>query len=408
MGQENTKIKKKVAVFFGCRTPEHDVSIITGLQVIKALDSTRFVAIPVYIAPNGEWLTGPELLNLSNYMLRQETIKQLKSVTLDLGANGTGKLLLKNSGFFSAGKAINFDIALLAIHGIHGEDGQLPAVMEIANIPYTGMRHFASALLMNKIATKHILRANNIPVLPCQIILRPKNSLIIDPQELKIITASINFPCCVKPCNLGSSIGVAKVNNIDELAAVLPNIFKYDHIALIEPFVENLVEYNVSVGVINGQVTVSAIEQPKLAAELLDFKQKYISNKNNNKLSGTKSAGTISEGMLGLTRELNPKLPVIMENNLRAWAKIAFNSVQGSGFPRIDFLCDSKTGQLWLNEINPCPGSFAYFLWEANKNNPILFTELLNILLQEAETLHKEQQLPLDPTPLDARLFNRN
>lgn len=408
MEHTNVKNKKKVAVFFGCRTPEHDVSVVTGLQVIKALDSTQFEAIPVYIAPNGEWLTGSELLNLSNYMLSQAIIKQLKSVTLDLGTSNTGKLLLKNQGFFSSVKSINFDIALLAIHGIHGEDGQLPAVMEIANIPYTGMRHFASALLMSKIATKHVLRANNIPVLPCQVILRPKNSLTIDPQELKIVTANINFPCCVKPCNLGSSIGVAKVNNIDELATVLPNIFKYDHIALIEPFVENLVEYNASVGIINGQVTVSAIEQPKRVEELLDFKQKYVSNKDSNKLTGTKSSGAISEGMLNLTRELNPKLPAIMENNLRAWAKIAFNCVQGSGFPRIDFLCDSKTGQLWLNEINPCPGSFAYFLWEANKTNPILFTELLNILLQEAEELHKQQQLPLDPTPLDARLFPRN
>lgn len=399
--------KKRVAVFFGGRTPEHDVSIITGLQALQAIDSTKFEAFPVYIAPNGEWLTGIELLNTSNYMLSREMINKLQSVTLDLGSSNSGKLLLKTKGFFGSVKSISFDIALLAMHGIHGEDGQLPAVMEIANVPYTGMRHFASALLMNKIATKHVLRANNIPVLPCQIILRPENGLVLDPQQLKHITAAINFPSCVKPCNLGSSIGVAKVNNIDELAAVLPNIFKYDYIALIEPFVENLVEYNVSVGVINGQVTTSAIEEPKRAEELLDFKQKYMSN-NTNKLSGSKSQSGVSNGMLSLTRTLNPVLTAIMENNLRIWSRIAFNSVQGSGFPRIDFLCDSKTGQLWLNEINPCPGSFACYLWEASKTNSILFTELLNTLLAEAELLHKKQQLPVDPTPLEARLFNRN
>ncbi len=400
-------MKKTVAVFFGGRSPEHDVSIVTGLQALKALDSNKFEAFPVYIAPNGEWLVGEELLNTANYMLTSDLISNLQSVTLDLGSNNVGRLLVKKKGLFSSLKSINFDIALLALHGIHGEDGELPAIMEIANVPYTGMRHFGSAVLMNKLATKQILQTVNIPVLPSTSIFRPANGLVVEDRALQQIATKITFPACVKPCNLGSSIGVAKVNNIEELAAVLPELFKYDYLAIIEPFVENLVEYNISVGYVGGQLVSSAIEQPKNNKDLLDFKQKYASGGSSGNKLGTKTGGMVNMGLLGLTRELNPALKVELENNLRTWAQMAFVTVYGSGFPRIDFLCNSKTGQLWLNEINPCPGSFAFYLWEASKTKAILFTELLNILLEEAEVLHKKRQLPIDPTPLDARLFSR-
>lgn len=400
--------KKRVAVFFGGRSPEHDVSVITGTQALKAIDINKFEAFPVYIAPNGKWLVGDELLNTANYMLNEEVLSKLKSVVLDLGSNNIGKLLIQQKFHIGAIKSIDFDIALLALHGIHGEDGQLPAVMEIVNVPYTGMRHFGSTLLMNKLATKQILQTLNIPVLPCKAILRPSHGLVIEVQQLQQLINGAVFPSCIKPCNLGSSIGVAKVNNVDELAEVLPNIFKYDNVALLEPFVENLVEYNLSVGIINGKIATSAIEQPKCVQDLLDFKQKYVSGNSNNKLaSGCKVPSTISSGMLSLSRTIHPELSSDIENNLRNWGQIAFINVQGSGFPRIDFLCNSKTGEVWLNEINPCPGSFAFYLWEASKEHNLLFTELLTILLQEAEILHKQQQLSVDPTPVEARLFPR-
>ena len=400
--------KKKVAVIFGAKSPEHDVSIVTGLQALKAIDITQFEVFPVYIAPNGEWLIGQELLSTANYMLSSQFINKLDNVTIDLGfnLNNKGKLLFKKNKLFRNKKSIEFDIALLALHGIHSEDGQIAAIMEIANVPYTGMRHFASTLVMNKIATKQVLKSVGIPVLPDNIIVRPTNGFVLDIVELEQIVSKITFPVCVKPCNLGSSIGVAKANNKEELVAVLPNIFKYDEVAVIEPFVENLVEYNIAVGCINNKIVTSAIEKPKCVQDLLDFKQKYASNngQNSNKL-GSKSSVS-SSGMLSMTRELNPQLDQNLERNLRNWAELAFKTVYGSGFPRIDFLCNSKTGEIWLNEINPCPGSFGFYLWEASKHN-ILFTELLNILLSEAEVLHSRQQLPMDPTPVDARLFPR-
>lgn len=407
--------KKVVAVFFGAKSPEHDVSIITGLQSIKALDTNKYEALPIYIAPNGEWLHGEELLDLNNYMLSKDKLKKLSKVTLDFvkaPESNRARLLIKRPKrlFNICNKYIEFDIALLALHGLHGEDGQAAAIMEMANIPYTGMRHFASTILMNKIATKQILSSVGIPVLPHKFITRPvSGGFIVDVKILEEIVRHINFPLCVKPCNLGSSIGVAKANNIAELTTVLPNIFKYDQVAVLEPFIENLVEYNISVGSINNKIITSAIEKPKCHSELLDFKQKYMGGGNNQDRYSSKfgcKTPNINTGMLTMTREFNPDLDLVCEKKLRYWAELAFNTVYGSGFPRIDFLCNSKTKEIWLNEINPCPGSFGFYLWEVS-NYKLLFTELLNALLLEAELLFNKQQLPIDPTPRDARLFPR-
>ena len=209
----------------------------------------------------------------------------------------------------------------------------------------------------------------------------------------------------VKPAHLGSSIGVAKADDLDTVRAVLPAIFKFDTTAIIEPFVDNLVEYNVAVSRIGGEVRTSAIERPKRATELLDFKTKYLSG-GGSKKTGGKQPGTSSQGMLSLTRDINPELPAAMEGRIRQWASEAFLAVGGTGAPRIDFLSNEKTGEVWLNEVNPCPGSFGYFLWEAAEK-PVLFTALLDHLVEEAKTRHRAGQLPSDPTPADARLFRR-
>jgi len=124
------------------------------------------------------------------------------------------------------------------------------------------------------------------------------------------------------------------------------------------------------------------------------------------KVPGTKVPGQSSEGMLSLTRELNPPLSADMENKIRSWAIKAFARVGGTGAPRVDFLCNAKTGELWLNEINPCPGSFGYFLWEAAAER-LLFSELLDKLIAEGLEISRRNQLPSDPTPPDARLFAR-
>lgn len=401
--------RKKIAVFFGGRSPEHDVSVVTGLQILHAIDQSRYEAFPVYITPEGGWLTGDILRKRENYLLSAEGLAQTQSVTLDVTPGRRARLVpLKKAGLFKKVENIEFDAAIPSFHGLYGEDGNIQGLFEFAGVPYAGMRTLASSVLMDKGATK-ILHSAGIPMLPYAIIKRPAQGYMIAAEDLKAMMGPVSFPCIVKPSHLGSSIGVAKAGDLETLRAALPVIFEYDDAAIIEPFVENLVEYNVAVSKAFGEVRTSAIERPKTTDELLDFKQKYCSggnDKSGNKL-GSKTEGPVSEGMLSLTRELNPDIPADMQDKIRKWAMEMFAAVDGTGAPRIDFIGNSKTGELWLNEVNPWPGSIGYFLWEAAKDHPALFTDLLTALIEEAFTENRARALPKDPVPKDARLLKR-
>lgn len=402
--------KKKVAIFFGGRSPEHDVSVISGLQALQAIDGALYDAFPVYISPNGAWYIGDILRQRANFLLSEDNLKEVTEVTLDVQGVRGGVLLPKKTPFFGAAKPVNFDIALPVFHGLYGEDGNIQGLFELANIPYVGMRTKASAILMDKITTKYFLKALDIPTLDFAVLRRPKQGYLIPEEQLSALLAPVGFPCILKPAHLGSSIGVAKADNVDEAKALLPAIFEFDDIAIAEPFVQNLVEYNVSVSKVSGRVLTSAVERPKNSDELLDFKQKYMSggdDKGGNKVSGNKTFSPASEGMLSLTREINPDMPAGMEDKIRDWTQRLFEAIDGTGAPRIDFIGNSETNEIWMNEVNPCPGSFGYFLWEASKGAPVFFTDLLTSLIAEAISENTAHALPYDPVPADARLLKR-
>lgn len=405
----NASGRKKIAVFIGGRSPEHDVSVVSGLQVYNAIDRSAYDPFIVYITTNGRWFIGEGLDKRENYIPKD--FGNLTEVTLDVsGASSKGALIPKESGLFSKPKPIEFDAAVPVFHGLYGEDGNIQGMFEFANIPYAGMRTKASSILMDKITTKYILQALDIPVLPFAKVKRPSDgSFLVDEKTLEELLEPVGFPCILKPTHLGSSIGVAKVNDVKEAKACLPAIFEFDTSAIAEPFVKNLVEYNVSVGRIDGALKTSAIERPKATDELLDFKQKYLSGsgKSGDKLGGNKqSSGPVSEGMLSLTREINPDISAEMDANIRQWAVAMFEALDGAGAPRIDFIGDSQSGEIWMNEVNPLPGSFAYFLWEA-AGETVLFTDLMTSLIEEAFVQNRAMVIPSDPVPEDARLLKR-
>src|SRR3954469_3724307 len=399
-------MKKRVAVMFGGRSPEHDVSIVTGLQALEALDQQTYDAFPVYVATDGNWWTGEGLRDRSRYIPSDSG--GLESVVLDTGANarGIGGLIQKRSGFpLFKPKTTEFDVALFAFHGLSGEDGRMQSVFDVANVAYTGMRPLAAGVFMDKATTKRVLAPTGIPQLPYAVLDRPASGLMPEAAALQSQLKNLAFPLIVKPMRLGSSIGVARVTTIDELRAALPLIFRLDTQAIVEPFVENLVEYNIAVSGFGGKIATSAIERPKRVDELLSFREKYLKG-GQGKAGGQKTPGQHSEGMLSLTRDINPSLPGQAEASLRNWAAECFKAVGGSGAPRIDFLSNERTGEIWLNEVNPCPGSLGFFLWEAAPA-PILFSQVLTHLIDEAFALHRANQLPADPTLPEAQLFPR-
>lgn len=401
-------MKKRVAVIFGGRSPEHDVSIVTGLQALEALDQQLYDAFPIYVSADGGWWVGESLRDRSNYIPSEQDFHALQQVGLDIAANplGTGRFVQKRAGWsLSRPKVTEFDVALFAFHGLSGEDGRVQAVFEVANVPYTGMRPLSAGIFMDKAATKRALAGTGIPQLPYAVLDRPASGLMPDAEALRSQLGNLAFPLIVKPMRLGSSIGVARVKDMDELRAALPVIYRLDSQAIAEPFVENLVEYNIAVAGFGGKVVTSAIERPKRAEELLSFREKYLQG-GKGKAGGQKTPGQRSEGMLSLTRDINPELPAQAEANLRRWASECFSIVGGTGAPRIDFLSNEQTGEVWLNEVNPCPGSLGFFLWEAAPK-PMLFSQLLDNLIEEAFALHRAGQLPADPTLAEARLFPR-
>src|SRR4051812_1818808 len=259
-------MKTRVAVFFGGRSPEHDISVITGLQALEALDGDRFSSFPVYVAPDGKWFLGDALRSRTTYIPRENTLKTLEGVTLDLWPNveGRGRLLpVKPGALFSKPKSIEFDVALLAFHGLFGEDGRIQSLFELANVPYTGMRTLASSICMDKAATKRILAGTGIKLLPSAVLSRPATGLLPPASEVEAQMGELGFPVIVKPLHLGSSIGVARATTVEEARGALSVIFRLDTHAIVEPFVDNLVEYNLAVRKGKTEIQTSAIERPK-------------------------------------------------------------------------------------------------------------------------------------------------
>ncbi|MFC3053713.1 D-alanine--D-alanine ligase [Kordiimonas pumila] len=404
--------KKVIAVVFGGRSVEHDVSILSGLQFLEALDPIKYDGIPVYIDPLGQWWTGDALLKRSHYPLTGGAHKGLKQIMLDLAtpANGRPRFIASQKGLLGEKtSSISFDLIVPAIHGSNGEDGTLQGMLDFAAIPYAGCRTLGAAATMSKPFAKTNARAAGIHVLPDLVVKRPAKGSFVDPDtlqaDMKAAFGKEVWPLIIKPCNLGSSVGVGKANDIDSLVACLMTAFRMDSEAIIEPFVENLTEYNIACrrGE-QGMVETSAIERPLSKAELLDFKNKYLAG---GTVGGPKLDSGPSEGMASLNRELNPaELTAEQEAFIRNSAADVFDLLDLAGSVRVDFLCNSKTGELWLNEVNTVPGSFAYFLWEAAAK-PINFLQLTTAVVEEGFALSANRLGATDTGTGGASIFTR-
>ncbi|WP_262693486.1 D-alanine--D-alanine ligase [Kordiimonas aquimaris] len=403
--------KKVIAVIFGGRSVEHDVSILTGLQFLEALDPTLYEGLPIYVDGLGAWWTGDALKSRKNYPVRDHAAS-LEPVRLDLAtpAHGRPRLIGRKKNLMGE-KAISieFDLIVPAIHGSNGEDGTLQGLLEFADIPFAGCRTLGAAATMNKEFAKAVARQHMLNVLPEVTIQRPKKGMFLEPETLTVaLSENLGkdpFPLIVKPSNLGSSVGVSKATDMDALIASLMTVFRLDKSAIVEPFVDNLVEYNIAVRrAPSGSVETSAIERPLSESDVLDFKNKYLAG---GTPGGPKLDSGPSEGMASLNRVLNPEeLTAAQETVIRDTAIKVFEVLDLAGSVRIDFLCDSKTGELWFNEANTIPGSFAYFLWEA-ATSPVSFLALASAMVDEGFRLSAARLGTTDAASSGATIFNQ-
>jgi D-alanine-D-alanine ligase len=383
-----TERRKRIAVMFGAASPEYDVSVVTAQQLMDAVDPEKYEVLPVFVDFENRLFVGGSLRNVSRF---RPLPPGLEEVAFGWGERGP------EVRFVSARKpAIPIDGALPVFHGRFGEDGRIQGMLELAGVPFTGFSAVDSGVAMRKDYTKLVVADAGVPVLPHVLISRRD---LADPAGL-LNRVGNRLPAIIKPASLGSSIGVGVAQTAEDIVDVARFVLLKDSYAMIEPRVPNLVEYNIAVRSVGDEIKLSAIERPKPSTELLDFKEKYMSGG-----GGAKGTTLPSQGMLSLTRELNPPLSADMLGRIHRYARLAFSALGRRGAPRMDFLCDSKTGELWFNEINPIPGSYGFFLWEHAPVEPLLFPELLDHLIGEA--LRTNLKAFDDPVPQDAYLLPR-
>jgi D-alanine-D-alanine ligase len=358
--------KKKVAVLFGGRSPEHEVSIITGIQIMNALNKDKYDVLPVYISKDGKWICGDgTFLDPITFRDLDTAVKNKKIVVMssDPGLKG---LIEEPSGIGLAGsfKSKTIDIVFPAFHGRYGEDGSVQGLLEMSNIPYVGCDVQTSAIGMDKVVSKKVAKSIGIPVLnDCRL---NKSAWESDKSEfLNKIKNSLKFPVFVKPARLGSSIGINKAKNVKELEDAVEVAFFYDTKVMVEESLENAREVNISI-LGNDPYEVSVCEMPVPSGEVLSFEDKYTSKKG------------VSKGMATSQRLIPAPVKDSTRRKIEEYARKFFSEIGGQGIARVDFLISRDEKQIYLNEINTLPGSVAYYLW---KENGINFTELTDKLI---------------------------
>ena len=366
-------MKIKVGVLFGGKSVEHEISIISALQAIQSLDPQKYDVIPIYVTKNNEFYTGYAVGNIAYYRGDIKDLLKISQRVLLVNDQNRVKLIAYPRKRFSSGYVNYIDVAFPVVHGTNVEDGTLQGFLKMLNIPYVGCDVLSSAVGMDKYVMKTVLKDNGIPVLDCKCY--TGNQYDFDNEAVvNEIETAIGYPVIVKPVNLGSSIGISKANDRAKLYEALDTAFCYAGKVLVERAVQNLKEINCSVLGDYEEAEASECEEPINADEILSFKDKYLGQSGSGGAKGGAKDGKLGakggangskgSGMASLSRKIPADITDAQRSTIRDLAVKAFKVLGCSGVSRIDFMMDSKTGEIWLNEINTIPGSLSFYLWE--------------------------------------------
>ncbi len=371
--------KTQLGVIYGSRTCEHEVSIISALQLMRAVDRDQYDVIPIYITMRGEWYSGDSLFDIRTYSGFDGSQKGIYKVQLDVTA-GSGVLFTMEpaKGLFKPEKRrmiARLDCVIPVLHGMHGEDGTLQGMLEMCNIPYASSGVAASAVGMDKAYMKQYFMGGGFPVLPGCWHLR--NAWEETPDAvLSDIEAKLSYPVFVKPAMLGSSIGVSKARDRAELTEALTLAFEFDRKVLVEKGLEHILELNCSVLGVGGDALASEIEMPVTGGDLLSFFDKYI------------QSGGGMKGMASLKRVLPAPIEPELRERIQKLSVDIFNNMDCKGVVRIDYMFDVDQNALYITEINTIPGSMAFYLWDASG---IPYQTLIDRIVDCAMKAHEEK-----------------
>ncbi len=362
-------MKTRVAVIFGGHSVEHEVSIISGLQALGALDPTKYEAFPLYISKDNRFYVGENLRQIASFRDMEKCLAQATRV-LPAPAESCVELIRHPAKKLGNNTVAAFDVAIPVVHGTNVEDGTLMGMLEMLGVPYAACDVTSSALGMDKFAMKAALRQAGVPVLDARQYTGQQYAADSE-AVLDDIENAIGYPVIVKPVNLGSSVGISKAADRAALIDAMDLAVSFSQRVLVERAVPNLREINCSVLGDYETARPSACEEPLNAEDILTFGDKYLSG-------GGKNGG--SKGMTDLKRRCPADLPEGMTERVQALAVDTFKALGCLGVARIDFLNDKESGELWVNEINTIPGSLSFYLWqEVGVTFPALMDELVKL-----------------------------
>lgn len=401
-------MSKRVAVVFGGRSAEHEVSVISAHQAMEALAAGGHEILPIYVTKEGLWLFDPGFFGIELFRdarALEKTVAGASTVSIRTGTRVGGFYVEKKAGVFGALgggtklEELAVDVVLPAIHGSFGEDGALQGLIEWADLPYTGCDVEASAVGMSKMATKKLCQAAGIPVLPGVLVDRTFHEDRGGSIERAMAELG-GFPVMTKPNNLGSSIGVGRCDSERELEEAIELALELDEVALLEPALEDF--YEINCAVLGPPARASVCERPAIGSAVLSFEEKYMKGGGGKGAKGTKgatgtgdakgvkaAAGIESEGMASFDREVPAQIGEEKTQLIQGLAIQVFEALGAAGVVRVDFLVKKASGEVYLNEVNTVPGSFAFYLWE---ESGLPFDALMDEMIEIADTCYRAKK----------------
>lgn len=374
-------MKTNIGVFFGGRSTEHEISVISASQAMHAINRDKYDVTPIYISKQGKWYTGDALFDVANYRDINSLLAKCREVYMrpiydDYNLYKTKKPL------FGSDVLTRLDVVIPVLHGSNVEDGIFEGVLQTIGIPYAGCDVLASANGMDKITMKMILQACDIPVVD-YVWFTDKQWFAKRDELIAQIENKLGYPVIVKPANLGSSVGIGCAHNREELIDKVDAAEQYSTRLIVEYMVKDLQEINCSVIGDCNEYRMSVLEQPLTSQDILTYTDKYM--------GGTKGA----KGMAASQKKFPADLPDAETKRIQFLAGETFRALSCHGVSRVDVMIEGKSERdasgcrkIFVNEINTIPGSLSFYLWEGSG---MKFDEEMEHLVQLALKRKREQ-----------------
>lgn len=364
-------MKLNVGVIFGGASVEHDISILSAMQAIAALNKERYNVIPIYLNKKGMLVSGQSLCDVKTFKSQLEV--ERKSKPVGLFKEGQFVFIKSLRGF---ARKRRLDVVLPIVHGTNSEDGSVAGYLNILGVPFSGSDVIASAIGQDKVVFKHILENSRLPIVPWFWFYAQDR----EQSHVSIATQAkqLGYPLIIKPAGLGSSVGIEIINSEIELLPAIEKASAFDEKIIIEKAITHLREVNCSVLKIKGKHTASVLEEVSKSDAILSFKDKYQ--------RGGKSGGN-SKGMASLQRVIPAPLDENETHEIQLLATTCARLLNVGGVVRLDFLLDTQSNKVYINEINTIPGSLSFYLWQ---QSGIDFETLMDILVEGA--IEREQR----------------